>query len=70
MPLCVNVKNVAITATKVIVVSNETGERRIDVFGSNGNSCFTSADAHDGKGSGAHGENGENGNPGKSGVIN
>ena len=58
-----NVKNVVIVASKLIV----SGEREIDVSGSDGKSCWTLSRASDGKGSGAHGKNGKSGEPGESG---
>ena len=63
----VKINNVAVVASKVIVVSDESGQREINVSGAEGISYKASICARDGSVPGAHGENGRNGEPGESG---
>ena len=63
----VKVNNVAIVASKVIVVQDKSGEREIAVCGADGISYQASPCARDGSSPGAHGENGRHGEPGESG---
>ena len=61
------VNNVAIVASKVIVVRDKLGKREIDVSGADGISYDASVCARDESLPGAHGNNGRHGEPGESG---
>ena len=63
----VKINNVAIVASKIIVVQDKSGKREIAVSGVHGHSYKHSHPAKDGSLPGAHGENGKNGEPGESG---